>query len=87
MLDAEITSSITALTPIIPAYRDGMDTVDVVGLLAPITYFVLPIAEKLWPARASPERRRRHCIGIAFLILNAPVYGAGNRGVKPALAM
>jgi sterol desaturase/sphingolipid hydroxylase (fatty acid hydroxylase superfamily) len=46
-----------------------MDTVDVVGLLAPITYFMMLIAEKLWPARAFPERHRWQWIGVVFLIL------------------
>jgi sterol desaturase/sphingolipid hydroxylase (fatty acid hydroxylase superfamily) len=46
-----------------------MDIIVVVGLLAPITYFVMLIAEKRWPARAFPERRGWQWIGIAFLIL------------------
>ena len=46
-----------------------MEIVDVIGLLAPITYFVMLIAERRWPAREFPERRGWQWIGIAFLIL------------------
>ena len=46
-----------------------MEIVDVIGLLAPITYFVMLIAERRWPARAFPERRGWQWIGIAFLVL------------------
>ena len=46
-----------------------MDIVDVVGLLAPITYFVMLFAERRWPAREFPERRGWQWLGIAFLIL------------------
>ena len=46
-----------------------MEIVDLVGLLAPITYFVMLIAERRWPARAFPERRGWQWIGIAFLVL------------------
>ena len=46
-----------------------MDTVDIVGLLAPITYFVFLITEKMWPARTFPPRKGWQWIGIGFLIL------------------
>jgi sterol desaturase/sphingolipid hydroxylase (fatty acid hydroxylase superfamily) len=46
-----------------------MDTVDIVGLLIPVTYFLLLITEKLWPARVFPPRKSWQWIGIAFLIL------------------
>jgi hypothetical protein len=28
-----------------------MQTVDIIGLMVPVTYFVFLITEKLWPAR------------------------------------
>ena len=31
-----------------------MDTVDIVGLLVPVTYFVFLVTERLWPAREFP---------------------------------
>jgi len=31
-----------------------MDTVDIVGLTALLTYFVFLVTEKLWPARSFP---------------------------------
>ena len=46
-----------------------MDTVDIIGLLAPVTYFVFLITEKLWPARQFPPRKGWQCIGIGFLVL------------------
>jgi len=46
-----------------------MDTVDVVGLLVPITYFVMLAIEKWRPARRFPARRGWGWIGIAFLLL------------------
>jgi sterol desaturase/sphingolipid hydroxylase (fatty acid hydroxylase superfamily) len=45
-----------------------MDTVDVIGLLAPATYFVF-VTEKLWPARQFPSRKGWQWIGIAFLVV------------------
>ena len=52
-----------------------MDTVDIVGLLAPVTYFILWITEKFRPARTFPPRQGWHMIGIAFLILIGTVSG------------
>ena len=46
-----------------------MDTVDIVGLLVPVTYFVLLATEKIWPARTFPPRNGWQFIGIAFLLL------------------
>jgi sterol desaturase/sphingolipid hydroxylase (fatty acid hydroxylase superfamily) len=46
-----------------------MDTVDIIGLLAPITYFVFLITEKLGPARQFPPRKGWQWIGIGFLVL------------------
>jgi sterol desaturase/sphingolipid hydroxylase (fatty acid hydroxylase superfamily) len=46
-----------------------MDTVDLIGLLVPVTYFVFLIIEKRWPARAFPARPGWQWIGIGFLIL------------------
>lgn len=36
-----------------------MTTVDIVGLLVPVTYFVFLATEQLWPAREFPPRRGR----------------------------
>ena len=33
-----------------------MTTVDIVGLLIPVTYFVFLVLEKLWPARISAAK-------------------------------
>jgi len=46
-----------------------MDTVDIVGLLAPVTYFAFLVTEKIWPAREFPARRGWQWIGVAFLAL------------------
>jgi sterol desaturase/sphingolipid hydroxylase (fatty acid hydroxylase superfamily) len=46
-----------------------METVDIVGLLAPVTYFAFLVTERLWPARDFPERRGWQWIGIVFLAL------------------
>ena len=46
-----------------------MDTVDIVGLLVPVTYFVFLVTEKRWPAREFPPRRGWQWIGVAFLIV------------------
>ena len=46
-----------------------MDTVDIIGLLVPVTYFVFLVTERLWPARAFPPRRGWQWIGIGFLVL------------------
>jgi sterol desaturase/sphingolipid hydroxylase (fatty acid hydroxylase superfamily) len=46
-----------------------MDTVDIIGLLVPVTYFAFLITEKLWPARDFPPRRGWQWIGVGFLVL------------------
>ena len=46
-----------------------MSTVDIVGLLVPVTYFVFLLTEQLWPARQFPPRRGWQWIGLAFLML------------------
>ena len=46
-----------------------METVDIIGLLVPVTYFVFLVTEKLWPARKFPERKGWQWIGLGFLIL------------------
>lgn len=46
-----------------------MDTVDIIGLLVPATYFLFLITEKLWPAREFPPRKGWQWIGIAFLVV------------------
>jgi len=46
-----------------------METVDIVGLMIPVTYFVMLAAEKLWPAREFPPRKGWQIIGIVFLVL------------------
>jgi sterol desaturase/sphingolipid hydroxylase (fatty acid hydroxylase superfamily) len=46
-----------------------MDAIDILGLLVPVTYFAFLLTEKLWPARAFPERRGWQWLGIAFLLL------------------
>ncbi|HYQ99860.1 MAG TPA: sterol desaturase family protein [Casimicrobiaceae bacterium] len=46
-----------------------MDTVELIGLLAPVTYFAFLLAERLWPAREFPPRRGWQWIGVAFLLL------------------
>lgn len=50
-----------------------MDTVDLVGLLIPLTYFVMLAVELRWPARRFPARRGWHLLGIGFLLLIASV--------------
>jgi hypothetical protein len=46
-----------------------METVDIIGLLVPVTYFVFLITEKMWPAREFPGRAGWQWIGVGFLIL------------------
>ena len=43
-----------------------MDTVDIIGLLVPVTYFAFLITEKLWPAREFPPRKGWQWIGAGF---------------------
>lgn len=44
-----------------------MDTLDVIGLLIPATFFVMLGAERLWPARQFPARRGWTLLGVLFL--------------------
>jgi sterol desaturase/sphingolipid hydroxylase (fatty acid hydroxylase superfamily) len=46
-----------------------METVDVIGLLVPVTYFIFLITERLWPAREFLPRRGWQWIGVAFLLM------------------
>src|SRR4051794_20409305 len=46
-----------------------METVDLVGLLVPVTFFVMLAVERRRPARRFPERRRWTWFGVAFLLL------------------
>lgn len=46
-----------------------MDTVDLIGLLVPATFFAMLTVERLAPARRFPARRGWTWIGIAFLLL------------------
>jgi sterol desaturase/sphingolipid hydroxylase (fatty acid hydroxylase superfamily) len=45
-----------------------METVDLVGLLVPVTYLVMLAIESLRPARRFPARRGWTWMGIAFLV-------------------
>jgi len=46
-----------------------METVDLIGLLVPVTYFVMLAIEARRPARAFPPRKGWRWIGIGFLLL------------------
>ena len=46
-----------------------METTDLIGLLVPITFFVMLVVERLRPARLFPERRGWTWLGIGFLLL------------------
>jgi sterol desaturase/sphingolipid hydroxylase (fatty acid hydroxylase superfamily) len=46
-----------------------MDTIDIIGMLPIVTYFVFLITEKLWPARQFPPRKGWQWIGIGFLLV------------------
>ena len=46
-----------------------METVDLIGLLVPVTYFVFLVTERLWPARAFPPRKGWQWIGLGFLVM------------------
>lgn len=48
-----------------------MDTVDLIGLATPVTYFLFLLVEKLRPARRFPARKGWQWIGIGFLVLVA----------------
>ncbi len=45
-----------------------MDTVDIVGLLVPITYFVFLATEKIWPARTFQHWNVRTPQWLGYLI-------------------
>jgi len=46
-----------------------MSTEDIVGLLVPVTYFVMLAIERWRPARVFPPRKGWAWIGVAFLVL------------------
>ena len=46
-----------------------MDAVDIVGLLVPVTFFIMLAVEKWRPARTFPPRRGWAWIGVGFLLL------------------
>jgi sterol desaturase/sphingolipid hydroxylase (fatty acid hydroxylase superfamily) len=46
-----------------------MESVDLVGLAVPATYFVFLLTERLRPARRFPPRRGWQWLGVAFLLL------------------
>jgi sterol desaturase/sphingolipid hydroxylase (fatty acid hydroxylase superfamily) len=50
-----------------------METTDLIGLLVPLTYFVMLAVEWRWPSRAFPERRAWRWLGVGFLLLIATV--------------
>jgi sterol desaturase/sphingolipid hydroxylase (fatty acid hydroxylase superfamily) len=58
-----------------------MDTVDLVGLLGPLTYFAMLAVEVRWPARTFPPRRGWRWLGVVFLL------GLGSAGVVVPLLL
>ena len=46
-----------------------MSTVDILGLMVPVTWLVFLVIEKLWPAREFPPRKGWQWIGVGFLIM------------------
>jgi sterol desaturase/sphingolipid hydroxylase (fatty acid hydroxylase superfamily) len=50
-----------------------MTTVDLIGLLVPVTYLFMLAVEARWPARRFPERRGWRWIGVGFLLLTGTV--------------
>ena len=46
-----------------------METVDLVGLLVPLTYLLMLAVEWRWPARSFPPRRGWRWLGAGFLVL------------------
>lgn len=50
-----------------------MTTVDLIGLLVPLTYFAMLAVESRWPARHFPPRRGWRWLGVGFLLLIATV--------------
>jgi hypothetical protein len=53
--------------------EERMDTVDIVGLLVPVAYFVFLGTERLWPARTFPPRPGWQWIGVGFLVLGMAI--------------
>ena len=49
--------------------EESVETVDIVGLLVPVTYFVFLVTERLWPAREFPPRKGWQWIGLGFLVM------------------
>lgn len=50
-----------------------MPAAELVGLLIPLTFIVMLIVEKIWPARPYPARRGWTWIGIGFLLFTGVV--------------
>ena len=46
-----------------------MSTVDILGLMVPVTWLFFLVTETLWPARDFPPRRGWRWIGLAFLVM------------------
>ena len=46
-----------------------METIDLIGLLVPVTYLLMLAIEARWPARSFPPRRGWRWLGIGFLVL------------------
>jgi sterol desaturase/sphingolipid hydroxylase (fatty acid hydroxylase superfamily) len=61
-----------------------METADLLGLLVPVTFFVMLAIERLWPARAFPERRGWTWLGVAFLLAIGAVSTLIPLAVDPA---
>ena len=63
-----------------------MDTVDLVGLLVPLTYLAMLAVESRWPARPFPARRGWRWLGVGFLLLMGVVSTVVPLLVDPAWA-
>jgi sterol desaturase/sphingolipid hydroxylase (fatty acid hydroxylase superfamily) len=63
-----------------------MNTVDLVGLLVPLTYLAMLGVEARWPARPFPERRGWRWLGVGFLLLTGVVSTVVPLLVDPAWA-
>ena len=50
-----------------------MKAEDVLGLMVPVTYFVLLLSERIWPAREFPPRKRWQWLGVAFLVVTGTI--------------
>lgn len=46
-----------------------MSAIDLIGLMVPVTYFVMLGIESLWPARRFPPRKGWRWTGVGFLVL------------------